>query len=79
MRLPFYDKKMAKEFERKFECIGENRGKYKTFSVPIKKEVIKIDKNGNKSVETISYKIKFIDSMRSMALHYLRFTYGRNS
>ena len=38
----------------------------KTFSVPIKKEVIKIDKDGNKSVETISYKIKFIDSMRFM-------------
>ena len=39
----------------------------KTFSVPIKREVIKIDKDGNKSVETISYKIKFIDSMRFMA------------
>ena len=45
-----------------FECIGENKKKYKTFSVPIKKEIIKNDKDGNKTVETISYKIKLIDS-----------------
>ena len=38
--------------------------KYKSFSVPIKKENIKIDKDGNKTDETISYKIKFIDSAR---------------
>ena len=37
------------------------------FSVPIKKQVIKIDKDGEKSVEPISYKIKFIDSMGFMA------------
>ena len=30
-------------------------------------EIIKIDKNGNKSDETISCKIKFIDSARFMA------------
>ena len=40
--------------------------KYKSFSVPIKKENIKIDKDGNKTDETISYKIKFIDSTRFM-------------
>ena len=33
------------------------------FFAPIKRELIKIDKDGNKSVETISYKIKFIDSI----------------
>ena len=41
--------------------------KIKTFSVPIKKEVAKIDKDANKSVQPISCKIKFIDSMRFMA------------
>ena len=41
--------------------------KYISVSVPIKKEVIKIDKVGNKSVETASYKIKFIDSLRFVA------------
>ena len=48
----------------------ENTGKYKTFSVfsvPIKKGVTKNDKNGNETVVTISYKIKFIDSARFMA------------
>ena len=57
---------MAHDFEGPFECIGENSEIYKSFSVPIKREVIKIDKYGKKSVETISYKTKFIDSMRFM-------------
>ena len=38
--------------------------KHNAFSVPIKKETIKIDRDGNKTDETISYKIKFIDSAR---------------
>ena len=42
-------------------------GKVKTFFVPIEKEVTKLDKTGNESVVTISYKIKFIDSARFMA------------
>ena len=58
---------MASEFEGPFECIWENSEIYKRFSVPLKKEVIKIDKDGKKSVETISYKIKFTDSMTFMA------------
>ena len=37
------------------------------FSVLIKKEIRKIDKQGNETVETISWKIKFIDSARFMA------------
>ena len=44
----------------------ERKENYKTFSVPIKKEITKIELDGDKSVETISYKIKFIDSMRFM-------------
>ena len=39
----------------------------KTFSVPIKKEITKIDKDGNNKIMTISYKIKFIDSFRFMS------------
>ena len=42
--------KIANEFERKFECLGENTNKYKTFSVPIEKKVTEIDKDGNESV-----------------------------
>ena len=36
-------------------------------SIPIEKEVIKIDKDGNESVVTISYEAKLIDSERFMA------------
>ena len=51
----FIIKELANEFDRQFEeCLGENKEKYKTFSVPIKKEITKIDKDGNKSGVTIS-------------------------
>ena len=54
----FVIKQLAKEFDGQFECLGENKEKYITFSVPIKKEV----DNG----KTIKYKLKFIDSYRFM-------------
>ena len=57
---------LAVEFEGPFECLGENTEKYITFSVPIKKETTKIDKNGNDKNVNISYKIKFIESFRFM-------------
>ena len=41
--------------------------KVKKFSVSIKKEIIKIDKDGNKTDKNISYKTKFIDSARFLA------------
>ena len=45
--------------KERFECLGENTGKYITFSVLIKKEL----DNG----KSITYKIKFIDSFRFMS------------
>ena len=63
----FVIKQLANEFEGKFGCLGENTEKYKTFFVPIEKEVTKINKDGSKSVVTISCKIKFIDSARFVA------------
>ena len=42
--------------------------KYKTFSILEEKEVTNIDKYGNESIVNISYKIKFIDSARFMAI-----------
>ena len=54
----FMIKELAKEFKGNFECLGENTEKYITLSVPIKKE------HGNGKI-TI-YKLKFIDSYRSM-------------
>ena len=46
------------------ESLGENTEKYITFSVPIKKEVTKKDKDGNDKITKISCKIKFIESYR---------------
>ena len=63
----FIIKELANEFERQFECFEENKEKYKTFSVPVKREIEKIDKDGNESVETICYKIIIIDSMSFIA------------
>ena len=54
-------KELVKEFNGKFECLGENTEKYITFSVPIKKKL------ENKDIE-ITYKIKFIDSYRFMSM-----------
>ena len=56
----FIIRQLAKEFEGKFGCLGENTEKYITFSVPIKKEL----NNNNKA---IIYKLKFIDSCRFMS------------
>ena len=64
----FIIKNLAEEFEGQFECLGENTKKYITFSVPIKKEIAKKDKNGNDKITKISYKIKFIDSYRFMSI-----------
>ena len=54
-------KELAEEFKGEdFECLAENAEKYIRFSVPIKKQSID-DTN-----ETITYKIKFIDTFRFM-------------
>ena len=45
----FIIKELANKFWGKFDCLVENMEKYKTFSVPIEKEVTKVDKDGNKS------------------------------
>ena len=62
----FIIKELSNELEGQLECLGKNKEKYKTFSVTIKKEIIKIDKDGDKSVVIISYKIKFIDRVKFM-------------
>ena len=55
----FVINQLAKELKDQLKCLGENKGKYITFSVPIKR---KLD-NG----KTITYKLKFIDSFRFMS------------
>ena len=63
----FIIKELAEEFEGEFECLGENTEKYITFSVPIKKETTKKDKNDKDKITKISYKIKLINSCRCMS------------
>ena len=43
----FIIRELANEFEEKLEYLGEDIGKYQTFSDPIGKEVTNIDKDGN--------------------------------
>ena len=57
----FIIKELVKEFDGNFECLGESTEKYIPFSVTIKKKI------ENKNIE-ITYKIKFIDSYRSMSM-----------
>ena len=63
----FYYKRISNTFEWKFEYLGENTEKYNFFSIPIEKSVTKADKDGHRSVVTISFKITFIDLCQ---LHY---------
>ena len=42
----FIMKELAEEFEGQFICLGKNTEIYITFSIPIEKEVARIDKNG---------------------------------
>ena len=41
--------------------------KYINFLIPIEKEVIKIDKNGDEITKTIFYRLQFIDSAKFIA------------
>ena len=63
----FIIKKLAKKFEGKFNCLGENTQKHKTFPVPRTKEVQKIGKNVEETTKNISYRLLFIDRARFMA------------
>ena len=49
-----------------FTCLRPNAEKYITFSVPLEKEVGRIDKKGIEIAKKISYRLQFIDSARSM-------------
>ena len=44
----FIMKEFTEEFEKQFTCLGENTKKYITFTIPIEKEVTRINKNEEK-------------------------------
>ena len=58
---------MAEEIKKQLTCLLENAAKYKTFTIPIEKEVTRIDKNGEDITKNISYMLQFIESARFMA------------
>ena len=64
----FIIKELPEEFKKQFTCLGENTEKYIAFTVPIEKEVTRINENGEKITKNISYILKFIDSSRFMAI-----------
>ena len=63
----FIIKELAEEFKKQFTCFGENPEKYITFTVPIAKEVTRIDKNEEEIIKNVCYILQFIDSARFMA------------
>ena len=48
----FITKDLAEEFKKQFTCLGENTEKYIAFTVPIEKEVTRINKNGEEVTKT---------------------------
>ena len=50
----FIIKELTEKFKNCFTYLEENTEKYVTFTVPIKKEVTRIDNNGEKITENIS-------------------------
>ena len=63
----FILKELAEEFKTQFTCSGEDTEKYIIFTVPIEKEVTRIDKNGEEITKNLSVILQFIDSVRFMA------------
>ena len=51
----FIIKELVENFEGEFNCSGGKTEKYKTFWVPITKEVKRIDKNGEESKKKKTY------------------------
>ena len=60
-------KELAEEIEGQFTFSGENTEKYKTFSVPIEKQITRIDKKWKEVTKTISYRLQIIGSARFIA------------
>ena len=50
----FIIKELANVSDGQFECLGENTEKRKIFSIPIEKEVTKIEKDGKEGVVNTS-------------------------
>ena len=65
----FIIKKSVEELKIQFTCLGKKTVKYITFTVRMRKEVTRIDKNGEEVTKNISYILQLIGSARLMAAH----------
>ena len=87
----FTIKELAKEFKKQFTCLRENTEKYITFTVPIEKEVTRINKNREEITKNVSHILQLIDSTRFMTIslsnlvnnlseriHKIKCKYGHN-
>ena len=54
--------KELEEFKKQFTCLGDNTKRYITFTAAIRKEVTRINKNGEEVIKNISYILQFINS-----------------
>ena len=62
----FIIKELTEEFKIKFTCLGKYTKKHITFTVPIEKEVTRINKTGEEIKRNISYILQFNDSAKFM-------------
>ena len=74
--LSFMIKELAKEFKGEFNCHRKNTQKYKTFSVPITKEVNKIGKNGRQNTKIKNYKLQCTDIAKFIVSLSSNFVYN---
>ena len=85
----FIIKELGKDSEGEFKCMGENTEKYQTFSVPVRKEVKRIDRNLEEITKIISKNLQFVESARFIGsplsnvvdklaerIHKIKYEYG---
>ena len=63
----FIIKELAEEFKKQFTFSGENTEKNINFTIAIKKELPRIDKNGEEIMKNTSCILQFFDNPRFMA------------
>ena len=66
----FTIKKLEKEFEGEFNCLGANTEKYKSFSLPVTKEVKRTDKDGEETIKPYLANYNLLIEQHSWQAHY---------
>ena len=63
----FIIKELAEEFKKQFTCLGQNAEKCITFTVPQKKKLQELIKNGEEITKNIYYRLQIIVTARFMS------------